>query len=79
MPQPEIAALLKQQFVALASDVDAPEAPLIDLVSEHMPDAMTLPFVIFTDASGAWLGGLSGGVHPDRFKSLLEDLVTAAG
>ena len=71
--------MLQQHFVALADDVDAPEAALIDLVTEHMPDAMTLPFVIFTDASGGWLGGMAGGVHPDRFKDTLEDLVTAKG
>ena len=67
-------ALVVDNFVALASDADAPERPVIELVAEHLADGMMLPFVLFTDSDGKWLAGSHGPVHPDRFRETLEDL-----
>ena len=74
IPQPEIASLLQQRFVALASDIDAPESELIDLAATNIPDAMMLPFVLVLDAEGRFLAGSSGAVHPGRFQQALEEL-----
>ncbi|MFP6565375.1 MAG: hypothetical protein VCC68_12940 [Myxococcota bacterium] len=75
VPQPAVAKLLQDHFVALASDIDAPEDELVQLLTNNMPDAMMLPFVVFTDAEGNWVGGGQGAVHPDRFVETLEALV----
>jgi len=78
VPQPAIANLLQDRFVALAADIDAPEQPLVDLLMANMSDAMMLPFIVFTDAKGNWLRGMQGAVHPDRFRETLEELVEPA-
>jgi hypothetical protein len=75
VPQPAIAKLLSENFVALASDIDAPEDELVQLLMANMSDAMMLPFVVFTDADGNWVGGGQGAVHPERFEEMLEALV----
>lgn len=74
VPHPEIAPLLREHFVALASDVDDPEDEVLELAQE-IPDAYMLPFVIFTDAEGRMLHGTSGDVNPAEFKTTLERLV----
>jgi thioredoxin-related protein len=74
VPRPAVAALLKQHFVGLASDADDPEAPVMDLAMQHLSDATMLPFVMFTDAQGEWLGGGHGAVDPARFEATLRDL-----
>jgi hypothetical protein len=73
VPRPEIAALLQQHFVALASDADDTEDEVLKL-AYNLEDAMMLPFVIFTDADGKFLTGSSGAVHPTNFKATLENL-----
>lgn len=75
VPQPAVAALLQEHFVALASDCDAPEAPVLDLAMNHLADAMMLPFVLFTDADGNFLGGSHGAVDPLAFQQNLEALI----
>jgi hypothetical protein len=52
---------MQAHFVALASDIDAPEAELIDLAASNIPDAMMLPFVLFLDADGTLPGRLVSG------------------
>ena len=74
VPQQSIATLLQDRFVALAADIDAPEQSLVDLLMANMPDAMMLPFIVFTDADGNWLRGMQGAVHPDKFRETLEEL-----
>lgn len=61
--------------MALASDCDAPEKPVIELVSSHMTQATMLPFVLFVDADGHWLDGLAGLVEPTGFQQKLETLI----
>ena len=73
---PDVAPLLKEQFVALASDCDAPEKPVMDLAMQNLQDAMMLPFVMFVDADGNWLGGSHGAIDPAAFKQTLESLAT---
>ena len=75
MPQPRVAALLRERFVALASDVDDPEAEVLDLAMQHLQDAMMLPFVLFTDGEGRFLAGSHGAVHPEGFLGTLQGLV----
>ncbi|MCB9897688.1 MAG: thioredoxin family protein [Planctomycetes bacterium] len=76
VPQPAPSRMLKEHFVALASDADDPEPEIIELVSEHLADGMMLPFVLFVDADGRFLGGSHGALRPDVFLSMLE---SAAG
>ena len=73
VPRPDVAPLLQQRFVALASDADDPEDEVIQL-AHQLEDAMMLPFVFFTDAEGRFLAGSSGFVNPATFKSTLEKL-----
>ena len=73
---PTVAPLLQEHFVALASDADAPEQPVIDLAME-LENAMMLPFVLFADADGNFKGGSSGFVDPDRFQKSLEELTAS--
>lgn len=67
IPQPAVARVLQERFVAVASDADAPEDAIIDLVSEHLADGMMLPFVLFVDADGNFLAGAHGAQRPDAF------------
>ena len=73
VPHPEIAPLLREGFVAVASDCDDPEDEVLALAGE-LEEAYMLPFVIFADAQGRFLGGTSGAVNPVSFKRLLEKL-----
>jgi len=75
VPSPGIAELMSAHFVGLASDCDAPEPQVVDLVSEHLADGMMLPFVLFTDAEGRFLAGAHGVVRPDTFRAMVEDVV----
>ncbi len=76
VPHPEIAPLLQQGFVALASDCDDPEEQVIAL-AQRLEDAYMLPFVVFADAQGTFLGGSSGAVNPVAFKRTLESLASS--
>ena len=71
----EIAPLLQNNFIALASDCDAPEDAVIEL-AQHLESASMLPFVIFCDAEGKFLRGSSGAVNPLTFKRTLEELIS---
>jgi starvation-inducible outer membrane lipoprotein len=73
VPRPDIAPLLQQHFVALASDADDPENEVITL-ARNLQDAMMLPFVIFADANGKFLAGSSGFVNPAAFTRTLQQL-----
>jgi hypothetical protein len=73
VPRPEVAPLLKERFVALASDADETEEEVLRL-AYNLEDAMMLPFVIFTDENGKFLTGSSGAVLPSNFKATLENL-----
>ncbi|HVS19864.1 MAG TPA: hypothetical protein VMT18_14760 [Planctomycetota bacterium] len=75
VPHPEIAPLLRKGFVALASDCDDPEDEVVALAQE-LGDANMLPFVVFADAQGRFLGGSSGAVNPVAFKRTLEQLAS---
>ena len=76
MPHPQIAPLLQEHFVALASDADHPEPEVIEL-ARKLEDAMMLPFVLFADAQGNYLDGYSGAVSPPYLKKTLEKLIAA--
>jgi thioredoxin-related protein len=76
VPHPEIAPLLQRGFVAVASDCDDPEDAVIDLAQE-LGDADMLPFVLFCDARGRFLGGSSGAVNPVSFRRAVQDLLEA--
>lgn len=71
VPRPDVAPLLQQHFVALASDADEPE----DEVLKHgyeMEDASMLPIVMFVSTDGKLIEGLSGSVNPISFASRLK-------
>ncbi len=74
VPHAEIAPLLQKHFVALASDCDDAEEP-VEILAGHLEDAYMLPFVLFADADGKFLTGMSGAVNPLTFKRTLENLV----
>jgi len=73
VPHPEIAPVLRLHFVALASDCDDPE-PEVEALAMHLEDATMLPFVLFADAQGRFLKGMSGAVNPMTFKRTIEEL-----
>lgn len=71
IPRPDVAPLLQSHFVALASDADDTE----DAVMQHalkLEDAYMLPFVMFVDADGKFIEGLSGTVNPITFAARLK-------
>ena len=74
VPRADIASLLQQHFVALASDADDTEDEVLKL-AYNLEDAMMLPFVLFADGDGRFLAGSSGFVNPATFKSTLEKLI----
>ncbi len=72
--QANVAKLLQDGFVAVASDIDDPEPAVLDLAMANLPDAMMLPFVLFTDAEGNFLAGGHGAVNPSAFARTLQTL-----
>ena len=74
MPRPDIAPLLQERFVALASDVDEPEPEVLRLLSE-LKNATMLPFVVLADGEGNFLDGSAGAVQPERLKTMLEGVL----
>ncbi len=75
LPLPDLAGLMSGNFVGLASDCDAPEPEVVDLVAEHLADGMMLPFVLLTDAEGRFLAGSHGVVRPDALKEMVEGVL----
>lgn len=73
VPRPEIAALLRAGYIALASDCDAAE-PEVEELAMQVPDASMLPIVIFATADGRYLDGSSGAVQPRQFEETLRRL-----
>ena len=71
MPRPDVAPLLQEGFVALASDCDAPE-PEVERLAANLEGAMMLPFILLADAEGNYLDGASGAVSPEVLRTLLE-------
>lgn len=63
IPRPDVGPLLREHFVAVASDCDDPEDEVIAL-AQKLEDAMMLPFLLFADADGNFLDGYSGVVTP---------------
>jgi thioredoxin-related protein len=78
VPHPPIAALLREHFVALASDCDEAE-PEVEALAAQLEDAQMLPFVLFADAQGNFLEGTSGPVSPARFEATLRRLAATRG
>lgn len=74
LPAPGIAEIMKEHFVGLAADADAPEREVIELIQTHLADGMMLPFILFTDAEGGYLAGTTGLVRPDDFRKAVEEL-----
>ena len=71
LPRPDIAPLLQEGFIALASDVDEPE-PSVHTLATKLENAMMLPFVIIADPEGGFVDGSSGAVDPARLRAMLE-------
>lgn len=76
VPHPEIAPVLKEHFVALASDCDDPEPEVLEL-AQKLEDAYMLPFVIFTDSEGQFVAGSSGMVNPKSFLDTIQKLAAS--
>jgi hypothetical protein len=68
-----VSELLQAGFVALAADADG-EDPAVLKVAMQLEDAMSLPFVLFTDADGTFLEGYSGVVTPPYLIKTLQKL-----
>jgi thioredoxin-related protein len=71
VPRPDVAPLLQERFVALAADADDTESAVEDLAM-NLEDATMLPFVLFADADGKFVDGLSGFVNPAIFVATLK-------
>jgi hypothetical protein len=76
VPRPDVAAMLQENFVALAADADEPEQEVVQLAMK-IEGAMMLPFVIFCDANGEYLDGYSGVVTPPYLIRTLTKLIEA--
>lgn len=76
IPRPDVAPLLQQHFVALASDADETEEDVLKLAYE-LEDAYMLPFVLFVDADGKFIEGSSGTVNPITFAARLKRIAEA--
>ncbi|MCZ6596681.1 MAG: hypothetical protein O7B99_03485 [Planctomycetota bacterium] len=74
MPRPDVAPLLQESFVALASDCDAPE-PEVERLAMNLEGAMMLPFLLLADAEGNYLDGTSGAISPEGLRMLLEKAI----
>lgn len=74
VPRPDVAPLLQQHFVALASDCDDAEDEVLAL-ADQLPDAQMLPFVLIADAQGRFQGGSSGALGPAALKQMLENAI----
>ena len=70
MPRPDIAPVLREGYVALAADCDAPEEEVVDLAGK-IENAYMLPFVIVADSNGQFLAGASGMQTPEGLLGLL--------
>jgi thioredoxin-related protein len=79
IPQPEVRDYLNAHFVCLADDCDAMAPEVMKLGLAVMPQARTLPFVLFADAQGNPLGGHSGGITSEAFMKLLREIVEGKG
>ena len=77
VPRPDVAPLLQAHFVALAADADHTEGEVEDLAM-NLEDAMMLPFVLFADADGRFVEGLSGYVKPETFVAALKRVAGAS-
>ena len=73
IPRPDVAPLLSEHFVAVASDCDEPEPAVIE-IAQQLEDAMMLPFVLFADAEGKFIDGYSGVVTPPYLIKKLNEL-----
>jgi hypothetical protein len=71
VPRPDVAAILQQHFVALAADADETERE-VEALAMNLEDAMMLPFVLFAEADGSFLGGSAGPVNPITFAATLK-------
>lgn len=78
IPHERVAPLLAPHFVGLAADCDEPEPEVLDL-ARRLEDAMMLPFVLFTDAEGAFLEGYAGTGSAPYLVRVLERLVGSDG
>ena len=72
IPRPDVAPLLQEHFVAVASDCDEPEPGVVEIASK-LEDAMMLPFILFADAEGNYLDGYSGVVTPPYLIKKLQE------
>lgn len=73
VPRPDIAPVLQAHYVALAADADDSEDEVIELAG-NLEDAYMLPFVMFCDGDGRFLGGSSGQVNPISFVNTIKKL-----
>ncbi len=73
VPRPDVAPLLQEHFVALASDADDTENEVI-AHAEHLEDAMMLPFVMFVGPDGKFVDGYSGATNPTSFATRLKKI-----
>lgn len=71
IPRPDVAPLLQEHFIALASDCDEADPEVEDLAMK-LEGATMLPFVLLADSGGQFLDGLSGNVPPAELVAFLE-------
>ncbi len=74
VPRPDIAPILQEKFIALASDCDDPEQEVVQLAMK-LEDAMMLPFILIANSEGEFVQGMAGGVDPKAFAAMLNQAV----
>ncbi len=69
-----VADKLSVNFVTVAADADSDDDAVMDLVVK-VPNASTLPYVMFADAEGQLLHGFSGPCSADEMVETLDRLI----
>lgn len=77
VPRPDVAPLLQQHFVALASDADDTEDEVMQHAA-HLEEAYMLPFVMFVGPDGKFIEGYSGATNPISFAARLKRIAKVA-
>jgi hypothetical protein len=70
--------MLNDRFVCVAVEADRPDPEVMALGRENMSYARMLPFCMFVDGDGRFLGGSDGAVTPDEFRQHLARAIANA-
>jgi len=59
-------------FIGVASNADAPNEKLLEIIRKNVSGATTLPIIMLLDKSGKYVGALYGKIGAEEFKELIS-------